>query len=51
MAYGTVRNAIRRHWQDIEDAIRTGDMRKVKSANRQGYDRERRETKSYGTRR
>lgn len=48
---GTFRNAIRNHWQRIEDAIRTGDMKKVKSANRTGYNQERREVRNYGTKR
>jgi len=51
MAFGTVRTAMDRHWRQVEDAIRTGDMRKVKSANKQGYDRERREVGSYGAKR
>jgi DNA-binding FadR family transcriptional regulator len=40
-------NAIRSHHDDIEDAIKTGDMEKVKQANRKGYSRERREVKDY----
>jgi len=51
MGYGTVRDVVTRHWQQVEDAIRTGDMKKVKTANRQGYDRERREVGNYGARR
>lgn len=48
---GAFRYAIKDHWQRIEDAIKTGDMKKVKSANRTGYNRERREVRNYGTKR
>jgi hypothetical protein len=34
---------VRSHYQKVEDAIRTGDMSRVKSANRSGYDDEKRE--------
>jgi hypothetical protein len=40
-------NAVRNHWQRIEDAIRTGSMANVKRANRVGYNEERREIKEY----
>jgi hypothetical protein len=54
MARGAMRNrairnrrdmldSVKDHYDRVEDAIRTGDMSKVKSANRSGYDDEKRE--------
>jgi hypothetical protein len=53
MAGGTNRgraelgSAVKSHHDRIEDAIRTGDMSRVKSANRSGYNEEKREIREY----
>jgi hypothetical protein len=53
MAGGTSRgrrnlnSVVRSHYEKIEDAIKTGDMSRVKSANRSGYNNEKREIREY----
>ncbi len=53
MASGTDRgkrelgNAIKGHFDRIEDAIRTGNMDSVRRANRVGFQKEKQEVKDY----
>lgn len=53
MAHGTNRGkqelgqAIKSHFDRIEDAIRSGNMNNVKTANRMGFQKEKQEVKDY----
>ncbi len=51
--FGTNRlgTTVRRHYEMVDNAIGTGDMKKVKRANEQGWRREQSGIKSYGAKR
>jgi hypothetical protein len=42
-----MKSAIKSHFDRVDAAIKTGDMSKVKSANRTGYNEEKRSISSY----
>jgi hypothetical protein len=46
-----MKSAIKSHFDRVDAAIRTGDMSKVKDANRTGYNDEKRSVSSYGAKR